>query len=71
MYGSIRRLRAQELVQTSADCGVGYVLGDPICRDDRLKVVENLNKRWLWIWEHDLEADVKRAEQDFSKLSSV
>jgi hypothetical protein len=71
VYDSIRRPRAQKLVHTSAECGVVYVLGDPECGDDRQKVVENLNKRWLWIWEHDLEADVKKAQQEFAKLSSV
>ena len=70
VYDSIRRPRAQKLVETSAECGVVYVLGDPECGADRQKVVDNLNKRWLWIWEHDLDADIKKGEQEFAKLTA-
>jgi salicylate hydroxylase len=71
VFDSIRRPRAQKLVDTSAECGVVYVLGDTECGADRQKVVDNLNERWLWIWEHDLDADVRLAEEEFAKLAKA
>jgi salicylate hydroxylase len=70
VYDAIRRPRAQKLVETSAECGLVYVLGHSECGADRQKVVDNLNKRWLWIWEHDLNADVMKAEEEFGKLTA-
>ena len=71
VYDSIRRPRAQKLVETSAECGVVYVLGHPDCGADRQKVVDNLNKRWLWIWEHDLDADLRKGEEEFARLTAA
>lgn len=69
VFDKIRRPRAQKLVETSAECGVVYVLSHPETGADRQKVVDNLNKRWLWIWEHDLDDDVKKADEEFAKLT--
>lgn len=69
VYDAIRRPRGQKQVNTSAECGVVYVLDDPECGADREKVVANLNKRWLWIWEYDQDADLKKAEEDFATLT--
>ncbi|KIW06832.1 uncharacterized protein PV09_02512 [Verruconis gallopava] len=68
VFDSIRRPRAQKVVETSAECGIVYVLGDPEAGADRQKVVGNLNQRWLWIWEHDLSADLRKAGEEFAKL---
>lgn len=70
VYDELRRPRAQKLVQTSAECGVVYVLGHRECGADRQKVVDNLNQRWLWIWEHDLSTDVKTASERFAELTT-
>lgn len=70
VYDSIRRPRANKVVETSRTCGELYVLSDEECGADRQKVVDNLNERWLWIWEHDLDADVQRAKTDFVALTA-
>lgn len=57
-YDSVRRPRAQKIVQTSQELGRMYACSDPRYGDDMGKIVENLNVRFLWIWEHDLEADM-------------
>jgi salicylate hydroxylase len=70
-YDEIRRPRAQEVVRTSQEAGLIYTYQDPVIGSDIYKVAENLNKRFLWIWEHDLEADVKVALSRFSELTAT
>lgn len=67
-YDEVRRPRAQKQVQTTKECGEVYNLLDPIAGEDFNKVVENLNGRFEWIWEHDLEDDVRRVEARFQQL---
>jgi salicylate hydroxylase len=67
-YDEVRRPRAQKQVLTSQDCGEVYNLMDPVAGDDIVKSVENLNNRFSWIWQHDLAADVRRAESRFQEL---
>ena len=67
-YDEIRRPRAQEVVRTSQEAGLIYTYQDPVIGSDIHKVAENLNKRFLWIWEHDLEADVNTAVRRFYEL---
>ncbi len=62
VYDGIRRPRAQKVVQTSDEAGHVYALDDPEAGSDREKVVANFRQRWLWIWTHDLAADVKKAQ---------
>ncbi|KAK6948126.1 hypothetical protein Daesc_009890 [Daldinia eschscholtzii] len=68
IYDAIRRPRAQKVVLTSAEAGLIYTWRAPGIGDDMYKIVENANKRLHWIWQHDLEADIKTAEADFYKL---
>ncbi|KAF2475014.1 FAD/NAD(P)-binding domain-containing protein [Lindgomyces ingoldianus] len=67
-YDEIRRPRAQEQVRTTNECGEIYNLrlGEEIPdRDgdgDIVAAVRNLKGRFRWIWEHDLEGDVRKVE---------
>ncbi|KAI0007453.1 hypothetical protein F4779DRAFT_629107 [Xylariaceae sp. FL0662B] len=70
VYDAIRRPRAQKVVSTSFEAGVLYTWRDPQIGDNMNKIVENANQRLHWIWKHDLQADIKRAEVDFHKLIS-
>lgn len=70
-YDEVRRPRAQEQVRTTDECGEVYNLSDPVAGDDIVTVVKNLNGRFKWIWEHDLEGDCKIVEERFSELVSL
>lgn len=62
VYDSIRRPRAQEVVRTSQEAGEMYVWRHPEIGGDMHKIVENANQRLHWIWQHDLQGDVDKAE---------
>ena len=68
VYDSIRRPRAQKVVKTSQEAGEMYAWQDPDIGDDMHKIVENANGRLHWIWQHDLQGDVEKAEEMFNKL---
>lgn len=70
VYDSIRRPRAQKVVQTSAEAGLVYMWLDPEIGDDMTKIVANANQRLHWIWQHDLQADCKKAEDEFKQLTA-
>ena len=65
VYDEIRRPRAQSVVRQSAQVGLGYYFLDPKLGDDLMKITEEANYRLPQIWWHDLDADVKRAEDSF------
>lgn len=65
LYDSVRRPRAQDVVKTSQEAGEMYVWQNPSLGGDMEKIVENANHRLHWIWQHDLEGDVKKAETMF------
>lgn len=67
-YDEIRRPRAQEVVRTSQEAGLIYTYQDPVIGNDICKVGQNLNKRFLWIWDHDLDADVQTSIQRYVQL---
>lgn len=69
VYDYIRRPRAQKVVQTSQEAGQIYSFTHPELGEDMTRIVENLNRRFLWIWEHDLKEDVERADRMFRKLA--
>jgi salicylate hydroxylase len=70
IFDSIRRPRAQKVVQTSFECGSIYSLSHPDFEDDITRIAINLNRRFLWIWEHDLEVDLKKADVMFEMLTA-
>jgi salicylate hydroxylase len=65
VYDEIRRPRAQTVVRQSAEVGMAYYLIDPKFGDDLNKITEEANHRLPLLWWHDIEADVKRAEESF------
>ncbi|KAI0020987.1 hypothetical protein F4780DRAFT_307295 [Xylariomycetidae sp. FL0641] len=67
-YDSVRRPRAQKVVTTSFEAGWIYLWLNKETGDDMNKIVENANRRLHWIWQHDLEADIARAEDEFRRL---
>jgi salicylate hydroxylase len=67
-YDDIRRPRAQRQVDTSVECGQLYNLSHPNAGDDMQKTVDNLNGRFDWLWNHDLDADVASVVQRFDEI---
>lgn len=67
-YDSIRRPRAQGVVRESADVGLQYYLTHPKYGNDFEKIKTDANIRLPLIWYHDLDADVKTAEEHFKTL---
>lgn len=65
IYDSLRRPRAQKVVQTSQEAGDMYLWNLPGIGNDMRKIVDNANGRLHWIWQHDLRKDVERAEEIF------
>lgn len=68
IYDSICRPRAQEIVRTSDETGRLYTMTHPDCADDLAKIIDNLSKRFQWIWTHDLRADLARADERLEEL---
>ncbi|KAH8676134.1 hypothetical protein BX600DRAFT_479858 [Xylariales sp. PMI_506] len=68
VYDSIRRPRAQRVVSTSFEAGKIYTWLDPEIGDNMGKIVDNANQRLHWIWQHDIPADMKKAEDEFNSL---
>lgn len=66
VYDTIRRPRAQRVVQTSEEAGEMYVWNAPGIGHNMKKIVENANSRLHWIWQHDLREDIQKAETMFS-----
>ncbi|KAH9897467.1 putative salicylate hydroxylase [Xylariomycetidae sp. FL2044] len=67
-YDALRRPRAQKVVTTSFEAGRLYLWQDPDVGDDMHKILDNANQRLHWIWQHDLQADLKKAEEEYSRL---
>ncbi|KAK5126939.1 hypothetical protein LTR85_008297 [Meristemomyces frigidus] len=70
-YESVRRPRAQKQIETSVECGKVYSLMHPDIGTDMNKTVKNLNSRFDWLWKHDLDADVKLAEDRYAELVAM
>ncbi|KAK9773919.1 hypothetical protein AB5N19_05675 [Seiridium cardinale] len=68
VYDSIRRPRAQKVVNTSFEAGQIYTWLHPEIGDDMNKIVANANQRLHWIWQHDLRADCQNGEREFTNL---
>lgn len=69
-YDEIRRPRAQKQVKTSQECGEVYSLSCPVYGEDIVRAIRHLNGRFAWLWEHDLAADVREAEDTFARLAN-
>jgi salicylate hydroxylase len=54
------------VVRTSDEAGMIYALSHPEYGEDMGRVVKDLNKRFEWIWNHDLEGDVRLADKELA-----
>lgn len=70
VFDAIRRPRAQRIVQTSQEAGDLCAFKAPGIGSNMDKIVENQAQRYLWIWLHDLDEDVKKAETEFRILAN-
>jgi hypothetical protein len=50
-------------VQTSDETGRLYTMTHPDCVDSITKIVDDAKGRFQWIWTHDLQAELLRAEE--------
>ncbi|KAF2267492.1 FAD/NAD(P)-binding domain-containing protein [Lojkania enalia] len=64
-YDEIRRPRAQEQVRTAEECGEVYMLRGAGIGESMEAVVRDMDDRFKWIWERDLEADCRAVEERF------
>ncbi|KAE8453939.1 hypothetical protein EG329_007715 [Mollisiaceae sp. DMI_Dod_QoI] len=68
-YNIIRRPRARKLVSTSYEAGLLYSFMGPE-GDDIHAIKKNLETRMRWIWEEDMEDQVRRAKEVFKQLEA-
>ncbi|KAH8803538.1 putative salicylate hydroxylase [Xylogone sp. PMI_703] len=68
-YDAICRPRAQRIITTSRECGDLLALRDPMIGDDKNLIIQNLQQRYSWIWEQDMEDLLKRARELMIKLA--
>lgn len=71
VYDSIRRPRAQGVVQESREVGLAYYLVHPDFGHDLQKITDEANKRLPLIWWHDLDADLRTVEERFKALTDA
>ena len=67
-HDDIRRPRAQRQVDTSVECGLLYNLSHLEAGDDMQKTVDNMNRRFDWLWNHDLDEDAEIALRRFDDI---
>lgn len=60
-YDSVRRPHTQKLIASSRDSGKLWQLAFDGVKDDPVKLKEQLDYRFQWIWYHDLEAELDKA----------
>lgn len=62
-YDALRRPRACRVQRTSREVGDLYELRDPQVGADEEALATTLERRFDWLWNHDLEADLALARQ--------
>ncbi|KAL3463706.1 hypothetical protein BJX64DRAFT_298833 [Aspergillus heterothallicus] len=67
VYDDIRRPRAQAVVQQSHEVMQAYFLVHPAFGNDLQKLTDDANERLPLLWWHDLNTDVRLAEEEFYK----
>ncbi|KAI9864363.1 MAG: hypothetical protein M1813_003283 [Trichoglossum hirsutum] len=68
-YDSVRRERTQRVVSTSREAARVYQFEDEIIGDDLDKIAGNLTGRYDWIWEVDLDEELRKAKVAYASLS--
>lgn len=66
-FDKVRRPRSQAQVKQANESGWLYDLQLPGYMDDWEKVRDRLATKQQWLWEHDLEADVREAERVYAE----
>lgn len=61
VYDQVRRPRSQRLVHTSRIAGMMYDFEGPETGDDPARIAADLQQRYRWIWEADLERHAAEA----------
>ena len=69
-FDKVRRPRSQQQVKMARDSGWLYDLQLPGYMDDWEKIKGLLESKQRWIWDRDLEADVREAERVFNEETS-
>ena len=69
-FDKVRRPRSQQQVKQARESGLLYDLQLPGYMGDWEKVTEKLATKQKWIWEHDLEADIKEVERVYKEEAS-
>ncbi|RFU30149.1 hypothetical protein B7463_g6187, partial [Scytalidium lignicola] len=67
-YDTICRPRGQRIITTSRDCGNLLSLQKPGIEDDKKLLIQNLQQRYSWIWDQDMEEMLKNAREYMIKL---
>lgn len=66
VYDQVRRPRSQNLVKTSREAGLLYEM--ELVGEDREKIKANLESRMKWLWEYDIEGELREAKQLFLQV---
>lgn len=61
-YDAVRRPRSQQLVASSRKIGDVYNFEDETIGDNMAAMRDYLNNAWKWIWEEDLDLQLRTAE---------
>ena len=60
-YDAVRRPRVEKMVTTSREAGKITAFEGEGTGDDPQAIKANLDRRWEWIWEEDLEKELEDA----------
>ncbi|KAF1974586.1 mannitol 1-phosphate dehydrogenase [Bimuria novae-zelandiae CBS 107.79] len=71
VYDSLRRPRAQKVVTTSQTAGMIKLWRHPEIGCDMEKIVDDANCSVHWIWQHDILADLQKAELEFHRMLAL
>lgn len=66
-FDKVRRPRTQKLVSTSKDCGMLFDFEKPGVEDDISRVQQSVEERMNWIWDKDIDEDLKEARQNYHR----
>lgn len=69
-YDAVRLTRTQKLVTASRDAALLYEFQKPGILDDMEKVKADLQERYKWLWEFDMEQHCQQAVRKFRDAGS-
>lgn len=70
-YDAIRRPRSQKVVTTSRGAAAIYEFEDETLGTDLVKIRERLETWFGWIWNEDLEGQLKRAQSLLERRANL